>query len=216
MPKSKRNKQVSLTKTKKQGRAGKEALVQTIHDTLEKYDHVYVFSFDNMRTAALKDLRSTLKEDRLIIGKQTVMQIAVGRSPEEEPQENLHKVSQHLSGSSGLLFSSKPKQDIIDFFASYQESDFVTSGETAEEDVVIPAGPIPFQHTMVNQLRKLGMPVMLKNAVVVCEQSHTVCTKGAVISPEQAKILKLFGKRLGEFKPSLKCVWHDGSYEELV
>jgi hypothetical protein len=33
----------------------------------------------------------------------------------------------------------------------------------AEEDVVIPAGPLPFQHTMVDQLRKLGLPVMLKN-----------------------------------------------------
>ena len=33
----------------------------------------------------------------------------------------------------------------------------------AESDVTIPAGPLPFQHTMVDQLRKLGLPVMLKN-----------------------------------------------------
>jgi hypothetical protein len=36
----------------------------------------------------------------------------------------------------------------------------------AEEDVVIPAGPLPFQHTMVDQLRKLGLPVMLKNGEI--------------------------------------------------
>lgn len=52
------------SQTKNKGRAGKEALVKTINDTLEKYSHVYVFSFDNMRTAALKDMRMKLKEDR--------------------------------------------------------------------------------------------------------------------------------------------------------
>jgi hypothetical protein len=48
------------------------------------------------------------------------------------------------------------------FFKKYSEKDFARSGTTATEDVIIPAGPLPFQHTMVDQLRKLGLPVMLK------------------------------------------------------
>ncbi len=52
---------------------------------------------------------------------------------------------------------------IHSFFSSFKERDFARGGMDAEEDVVIPAGPLPFQHTMVDQLRKLGLPVMLKN-----------------------------------------------------
>ena len=49
------------------------------------------------------------------------------------------------------------------FFSSFRERDFARGGMNAEDDIVIPAGPLPFQHTMVEQLRKLGLPVMLKN-----------------------------------------------------
>lgn len=30
------------------------------------------------------------------------------------------------------------------------------------------------------------------------------------------RLQKLFDKKLGAFKPTLKCVWTDGNYEELV
>ncbi len=56
MPKSKRNKVVSLTKTKKKGREAKEELVESLHEIVEKKKFCYVLSFDNMRTGPFKQI----------------------------------------------------------------------------------------------------------------------------------------------------------------
>lgn len=189
--------------------------MQHVSESLDKYEYVYVFGYDNLRAKVLKDLRATLKDDRFFLGKNKVMALAMGRTPEEEPKENLHKISQYLEGNSGLLFTSRPKIDVIRFFSDFKEDDFARGGMNADQDVVIPAGPLPFQHTMVDQLRKLGLPVMLKNGIVMNEHDHKVCTKGIPLTPEQAHILKLMDMKSCEFKVTLKCVWHDGTFEKL-
>ena len=53
---------------------------------------------------------------------------------------------------------------------------------------MIPKGPLSFQHTMDETLRKLGLPVMLKNQIVMCEADHKVCSKGQPLTPEQAQV----------------------------
>lgn len=56
MPKSKRNKVVSLTKVKKKGREAKEELVEKIQKLLEEFNSCYVLQYENMRTSPFKDL----------------------------------------------------------------------------------------------------------------------------------------------------------------
>ena len=149
------------------------------------------------------------------MGKQTVMALAVGRSPEEEPRDHLHKLSAHLTGSAGLLFSNRPQKEVVAFFKSFCEDEFATSGNIAKADYVIPQGPLAFQHTMADPLRKLGLPVMLKNGTIVCEKDHKVCTAGKPLTPEQAQVLKLMEVKMGEVRLDLKCVWSDSSYTQL-
>jgi len=161
-----------LGQVKKQGRKRKEAIVETILECLDTYSHVYVFSMDNMRTSIVKELRQKFAEDRFVMGKQTVMAIGVGRNPEEEPRDNLHKLSEHLNGTAGLLFSNRKQKDVVSFFKSFSEPEYATGGTIATSDYVIPQGPVAFQHTMADPLRKLGLPVMLKNGTLVCERDH--------------------------------------------
>jgi hypothetical protein len=76
---------------------------------------------------------SMTKWYRFFLGKNKVMALALGRTPEEEPKENLHKISQvalavlwtgrytqfnvsclqYLEGNSGLLFTSRPKMEVL-------------------------------------------------------------------------------------------------------
>jgi mRNA turnover protein 4 len=64
MPKSKRNKVVSLTKVKKQGRGAKEELVEKIHESLDKFKHCFVLSYENMRTSIFKKIQQELKDSK--------------------------------------------------------------------------------------------------------------------------------------------------------
>lgn len=64
MGKSKRNKLVSLTKTKKKTKDFKELLVEKIKGNIDKYENVFVFSHENMRTNPFRDIQQTFSDSK--------------------------------------------------------------------------------------------------------------------------------------------------------
>jgi len=56
MPKSRRNKVVSLTKTKKKGKEAKGELVEKIHEALDKYPKCFAVGLETMKTSPFKNL----------------------------------------------------------------------------------------------------------------------------------------------------------------
>ena len=91
MPKSKRNKMVSLTNTKKKGREGKEQLVEKIQDCVGEYEYSYVLSFENMRSGPFKMMQNKMHDTtKIFLGKNKVMVRALGKHPEDEVDTNTH------------------------------------------------------------------------------------------------------------------------------
>ncbi|KAK3923075.1 mRNA turnover protein 4-like protein [Frankliniella fusca] len=209
MPKSKRDKKISLTNTKKKGLQFKQQLVQEVRECVDKYERIFVFSVENMRNGKLKDLRDDWKKDsRFLFGKCKVMQLGLGKSKEDEPHENLHRLSKQLIGQCGLLFTNRPKQEVLDFFETFTAPDYARSGFVATEEVVLPEGPLPeFAHSLEPHLRQLGMPTSLQKGIITLVKDYTVCKKGSVLTPDQARILKLIGMQMAEFRVTLKCMW---------
>ncbi|KAL2254366.1 mRNA turnover protein 4 homolog [Sesamum indicum] len=215
MPKSKRNRPVTLSKTKKKGREHKENVVNSIRDAVEKYDSVYVFSFENMRNLKFKEFRERLKSSsRFFLGSNKVMQVALGRSVADEIRSGLHKISKLLRGDSGLCFTSLPKEEIQRLFDEYEDYDFARTGSTATETVELKEGPLDhFTHEMEPFLRKQGMPVRLNKGVVELVSDFVVCEEGKPLSPESARILRLLGIKMATFKLHLICRWSSEDFE---
>lgn len=101
MGKSKRNKVVSLTKTAKKDKSFKEELIAKIRESLEKYENLFVFSHTNMTTNPFRDIQQTFSDSKFFMGKNKVMQIALGRSEDDEFKKNLHLVSQVMGFPEG-------------------------------------------------------------------------------------------------------------------
>ncbi|KAL0335188.1 UNVERIFIED_CONTAM: turnover protein 4 [Sesamum radiatum] len=215
MPKSKRNRPVTLSKTKKKGREHKENVVNSIRDAVEKYDSVYVFSFENMRNLKFKEFRERLKSSsRFFLGSNKVMQVALGRSVADEIRSGLHKISKLLRGDSGLCFTSLPKEEIQRLFNEYEDYDFARTGSTATDTVELKEGPLDqFTHEMEPFLRKQGMPVRLNKGVVELVSDFVVCEEGKPLSPESARILRLLGIKMATFKLHLICRWSPEDFE---
>lgn len=210
MPKSKRDKKVSLTKTDKKGLAWKQQIIEDIRRCVEKYPNIFVFSVQNMRNNILKELRNEWKKNsRFIFGKNRIMQIGLGRTEAEEVHQELHKVSRKLLGQCGLLFTEKSKEEVLEWAKNYSADEFARSGFVATETVVLPAGPLPdFAHSMEPHLRSLGMPTKLEKGVITLYSDYTVCTESNVLTPEQARILKLLNKPMAKFRLTIKCSWN--------
>jgi len=209
MPKSKRDKEVTLTKVKRKGKETKLKLVDEIRRCLDSYKNLFVFSYHNMRGNKLAVVRTRFKTDgRFFLGKNKIMALALGRIPQEEHKEGLSRVSKLLTGQRGLLFTNWTVEKVTSYFESLRENDFARSGNVATETVQLDAGPMEqFPFNLEAQLRKLGLPTKLEKGVVTLATDHVVCNVGEKLTPEQAKILQYLDFKMAEFRIELLCVW---------
>lgn len=70
-----------------------------VRKCVDEYSSVYVFSFANLRSKLLKEVRMDFRKDsRFFMGKNKVMKLALGKSDEDEYQDNLRQISRRLKG----------------------------------------------------------------------------------------------------------------------
>lgn len=157
---------------------------------------------------------------KIMLGKNKLLQIAFGKTPEDEYSDNLRHVSKEISESVGLLFTSRPRSEVDEFFSNFSEPDFARSGFVAPRDVIV-SNEMLFNHptSMVDQVfKKLGLPVKIDTGkIVLLEDSgeYRLCKEGETLSPEKCKLLTHFGIKLSEFKVKLVCHWSKGEFEML-
>lgn len=160
------------------------------------------------------------KSSRIFLGKNKLMQIALGRTPEDEYGDNLREMSKHVSGSVGLLVTSKSRDDVMSYFENLVEEDFARAGSVSPREIIATNKMLyNFPVSMIEQFRKLGMPVEINNGKIVFiggKEKYVVCKKGEELSVEACKILVQFGMKVSEFKLNLVCSWNkDGEYIEF-
>lgn len=241
MPKSKRAQRVVLTKTAKKTRDHKTKYVEMVRGAIDANVRIYLFSYENMRSNHFKDVRlhfrgdgknnknamsddndnDTSTEGRIFLGKNKLLQIALGRTPEDEYADNLYKLSKILSGSVGILCTSQNAKDVEEYFSKLAVEDFARAGAISPKTVLLTKEQVETHPvSMVEQFRKLGLPVEVKNgrvAFIGGRSDWEVCKEGKELSVEQCKILVHMGVKLAVFKIGLACRWEkeDGSVEEL-
>ncbi|XP_069105916.1 mRNA turnover protein 4 homolog [Argopecten irradians] len=269
MPKSKRDKKISLTQTKKKGLELKQKLIEEIRNCADKYARIFTFSVHNMRNVQLKEVRNDWHNSRFFFGKNKVMSLALGRTPEDECRDGIHKLSSQLHGQTGLLFTNKPKDEVLEdsreraccpfhhgpsrsfVTASYTLLRFVTSIPFYYVLLRSPSVPWVITHGTIYWIKlldKMYTGVYLLFSFVMSEyligsrvfnrqlfcvnccngswlsltgtvtllREYKVCDKDDVLTPEQARILKLFGHMMAEFHITLEGMWEKNKWRILA
>jgi len=249
MPKSKRATRVSLTQTtKKKTRDHKTKYVDTVRSAIDAADRMYLFSYENMRSTHFKDVRchfrsgsskknstagTTMNDDdddddddggggRLFLGKNKLLQIALGRTMADEYLDNVSRISTHIAGSVGILCTSMAHTDVEEYFTSLNIPEYAKYGTICPETITITSDVLAADYPvcMMELFRKLGLPVEIRNGslgLVGGRTSYEVCTKGKELTVEQCKILVHMKIKLSVFRINLLRRWEkeDGTIEEL-
>jgi mRNA turnover protein 4 len=225
MPKSKRSRAFHMSQVgKKSGREQRDKLFENVRECVPQYQHCLAFSVDNMRNNHLKEVRRELTDSRLFFGKTKLMSKALGQTPEEAQAPSLDRLSAHLSGNVGLLFTNRDPVVMLEYLDSFTPVDFARAGSVSKRDFVVPPGivystggevdpsnDVPMGHTVEPELRRLGMPTsMVRGKVflgsgngsmeVESEEGYVVCREGDVLDSRQTRLLKLFGVCLAQFQ----------------
>uniref|UniRef100_A0A182Q1N7 Ribosome assembly factor mrt4 n=1 Tax=Anopheles farauti TaxID=69004 RepID=A0A182Q1N7_9DIPT len=224
MPKSKRDKKVSLTKTDRKGLSNKQQIIEDIQQCRDTYDNIFLFSVQNMRNSKLKDVRTEWKNSRFFFGKNRVMQLGLKLVSEDESskptklEQGMEKLREQMIGQCGLLFTSESKKTVLEWFDSYKATEYARSGFRATKTIKLKAGPLEeFSHAIEPHLRSLGMPTKLDRGIVTLYKDFTICEKGKLLTPEQARMLKLLGKPMAQFKVIINCcLTKKDGFEEIT
>jgi mRNA turnover protein 4 len=221
---------VPLTKTSKRAtREHKSTFIQEVRDAVDTHDSLYLFSYENMRSNKFKDIRMHFRPttdgmdmpSRIFLGKNKLLQIALGRTPEDEYSDNLRHVADGINESVGLLFTSRPRSEVEEFFANFSEPDFARAGFVAPRDVIITNKDLANHPVSMldQQFKKQGIPAMIENGKIILtngDQEYTLCKQGETLNPEKCKALVHFGVKLCYFRVKLECRWAKGEFEDFA
>ena len=188
-----------FTKVKKKTVEDKRANMEKVRDLIDQYSYVYVFDVNNFRNPLMKKLKQEFQYNgRFFMGKVKPTMVAFGKNRESEYRENLHLVSNALDKTAkgahrGLFFTNNKPDSIMKFFKDYKVSTFAKTGFVATRDYIIKQGVLQqFVFSQEYILKKLGLPVLLKNGRLLLNQDYILCQKGQPLRPEQCKLLVKF------------------------
>ncbi|KAF8964346.1 hypothetical protein BDZ97DRAFT_901857 [Flammula alnicola] len=183
----------------------------------EKWRYCWLFEVGSMRNSHLKTVRKLWKDSaRIFFGRGAVMAKALGTSAAEEHRLGLSKLATQIKGQVGLFFTDTEPQEVIEWFADFQQPDFARAGNKATRTIILPVGPVlrhhsdppePFPHNEEPQLRKLGLTTSMNRGVPTLTAPHKLCEKGKTLSSEQAQLLKLMGFKMVTFRVGLLARW---------
>lgn len=191
-----------------------------MRDAADNYQHIFVFSVENMRNTYLKDVRQHFSESRMFFGKTKVMAKALGMRQEDEYMPGLCELSPLLKGSVGLLCTNRSVEEVLEYFVDFVEIDFARAGIRAARTFVVPEGVVystggeqpvdddlPLPHSLEVMVRKWGMPTRLEKGKVMLDQEYVVCEEGKAMNSNQTALLKQFGVAMAEFRVQVLAYW---------
>jgi mRNA turnover protein 4 len=80
------------------------------------------------RSPGFKPLLSSAPLCRYAAGSNKVLQVALGKGPEDEQKDGIHQLSALIKGHAGLVFTNLTKEDLEASFEKYRVSDYARCG----------------------------------------------------------------------------------------
>ena len=133
--------------------------------------------------------RQWREDSKFFLGKNKVIQVALGKRPEDEPADNTHLLSRYMRGNVCLLLTNKGKEAIEKRFSEIAETheDFATASAKAAYTVFLPKGTEAldgYTHSLYPQFKDLGLPVKLNYQKIELLSDVYVCREGQTLNVE--------------------------------
>ena len=90
----------------------KQQIIQDVRTCAEKYKTIVLFSVENMRNNKLQDLRVEWRGSRFFFGKNKIVALALGKTPETEIIDGVSQLTSHLQGQCALFFTNENKKKV--------------------------------------------------------------------------------------------------------
>ncbi|OVE74643.1 50S ribosomal protein L10 [archaeon D22] len=165
----------------------KKKVVAEYKELIKSYPIVGAVNMAGLPAAQLQNMREQLRDKVVLkVGKRRLIKIAL----EEAGVSGSDKLGTYLEGQPALLFTKDNPFSLFKILKKNKSSAPAKGGQTAPNDIVVPAGPTGFAPgPIIGELGGIGIKAGIDGGKVAVKEDSVVAKKGDVISANLAAIL---------------------------
>ena len=181
--------------------------VDEIVDFIERYESIGIVGFTGIPSRQLQIMRRELHGDAALrISRNTLLRRALS-----DVDEGVEELLEYVEGQVGIIATDENPFGLYRQLEASKSPAPINEGETAPNDVVIPAGdtgidPGPF----VGELQTVGAAARIQDGSIHVTEDSTVLEAGDTVSAELANVLGELGIEPKEVGLDLRAVYSDG------
>jgi len=185
-------------------------IVQEFKDLVKQNPIVGIVNMENLPAKQLQNMREQMRGTVVIkMTKKRLMKIILEAT--EADKKGVDKLLETLKGMPAMIFTKENPFTLYKKLDSNKSSAPAKAGQTANIDIVIPAGPTPFSPgPIIGELGALKIKAGIEDGKVAIKEDATVVKEGEEISAQIAGILTRLGIEPMEVGLDLVAVYENG------
>ncbi|ENO12049.1 ribosomal protein L10 [Thermoplasmatales archaeon SCGC AB-539-C06] len=188
----------------------KKKVVDEFVKLIKEYPIIATVNLEMMPTPQLQVMRGKLRGKVVLrMSKRRLMKIAIEKTKADK--KDIEKLEPYLKGMPALLFTKESPFKLNKILVQNKSKAPAKAGQTAPNDIVIPAGPTPFAPgPIIGELGMIGIKSGVEGGKVAVKEDSVVAKEGEVIKPKVAEILTRLNIKPMEIGLDLTAAYEDG------
>lgn len=156
---------------------------------IKEYPIVGAVNMANLPAPQLQNMRAQLRKTVVLtMAKRRLLKIALQQAKKDKP--GVEELEKHLEGMPAMLFTKDNPFALNKKLVKNKSSAPAKAGQTAPNDIMIPAGPTPFAPgPVIGEFGSIGVKTGVENGKVAVKEDTVVVEKGQEIKPKVAELL---------------------------
>jgi len=188
----------------------KKKIVDDFVKLIKEYPIIAAVNLEMMPAPQLQVMRGKLRgQVIMLMSKRRLMKIAIEQAKAEK--KGIEKLEPYLKGMPALLFTKDNPFKLNKILVQNKSKAPAKAGQTAPNDIVVPAGPTPFAPgPIIGELGMIGIKTGVEGGKVAIKEDTVVVKEGEVIKPKVAEILTRLGIEPMEIGLDLTAAYEKG------
>jgi len=158
---------------------------------IDEYPIIGVVNMQNLPTKQLQKMREKLRDKVLLrMTKRRLINISL----DDAQKTNIAKLKEHLNGMPALLFTKENPFSLFSTLKKNKSKAPINAGQTAPNDIVIPAGKTNFTPgPVIGELGSFDIQTAVEDGKVAIKEDKVVAKEGEVVDAKLASLLQRLG-----------------------
>jgi len=185
-------------------------IVQEFKDLVKTNPIIGIVNMENLPAKQLQNMREQLR-DMVVIKMTKKRLIKIALDSAKADKAGIEKLLDRLRGMPAMIFTKDNPFTLYKKLDANKSSAPAKAGQTANNDIIIPAGPTPFSPgPIIGELGALKIKAGIENGKVAIKEDSLVVKEGEQISAEIAGILTRLGIEPMEIGLDIVAVYENG------